>query len=126
MGYANLDSAGTGKRVSVLYHIIHHGINGFDSLELQRACARIKESLYTLRPGFGRGFDFGDSHHHIQEDWLPLRAEPEGDSPTDDAELLLVKLVEAAVRQVGWVPQDVYQFLARPTTFGMFFMLGAV
>lgn len=76
-------------------------------------------------PGIPRDFDFYDSLDHIPADWLPLRAEPEADtdSPTQGTDWFLGKLVEAAVQQVGWVPRDVYKFMAEPTTFGMFCML---
>lgn len=91
-----------------------YNTHGSYSFKLQRACT--KECLLSFRPESSQGFDFGD----IEEDWLPPRAQPEADSLLEDNEWLLLKLVEAAVWQVGWVPRDVYKFLAAPETFGMF------
>lgn len=88
----------------------HHDTHGFYSFELQSDFARIKENLIALEPGI----DF--------DDWLPLRAEPEVETspPTKVMERYLGKFVESAVQHVGWVPRDVYHFVVRPTSHGMF------
>lgn len=44
----------------------------------------------------------------------------------DHMEGWLAVLLETAIRHVGWVPREIYHFVTRPTTFGMFTMLGAV
>lgn len=106
---------------------------GCYSFEIQHMCTQVKTDLMKLpRPAVLEGqslvVDLSNCLKFVAgnpEDELPFRAEPESDidSATNDMEnLLLAKLVEAAVRQVGWVPRDVYyRFMAHPTNPGMFF-----
>lgn len=86
-----------------------------------------KNALIALGPEISRDSDSSDSLSW--KDCLPLRAEPEAetDSPTMATEWFLAKLVGLAVRRVGWVPRDVYEFVRTPRIMtGMFTTLRVV
>lgn len=91
--------------------MIHRDIHGFYSVEIQRKYEIFKDTLPQ----------YHNSNGDFQDD-LPLRAEAEPvvDPPTEEMEKLLADFVTEAVREVGWVPREVYRFLARPGPISMY------
>lgn len=138
MGIANLESVGTTNRVSILSIASHGDIHDFHSITVQRKYGLFKSALlqYLNNPMVVDGNDDpADDDSDVDmplavdmDDDLPLRAEPELviDYPTDKLEKSIATFVTAAVREVGWVPRDVYHFMQNPASFSMFSMLNVV
>lgn len=126
--------------------------NTFYRLEVQDTFPSIKQSLKLLKLSSvckGQGF-ITDRNGKLKlqqvKPGLPPRpCRPRGDHVSSDDEDFddedsatppahkpcgmegwIVVLLETAIRQVGWVPRTIYQFMGRPTTFGMFFISGAM
>lgn len=47
-------------------------------------------------------------------------------TPHSNIEGWIAALLKTAVQHVGWVPRDIYHFVAEPVHYGMFSILGAV
>lgn len=129
MGIANLEPVGTTKRVCFSSFVSYGDIHGFHSIELQRKYRLFEQALRLYRddrmavddPADDSDVDMFSADDDMDND-LPLRAEPELviDFPTEESEKLIQDFVTEAVREVGWVPRDVYHYLQNPTSFSMF------